>query len=62
MKQYTLTITEQKKTYSMQSGKKVKIEDGAKYSYSGNSKKECLDQAKAKGRTGRKEWEVEEVE
>lgn len=61
MKQYNLIITETKKTVSMQFGKIVKREDGARYSYYGKSKKECLDQAKANGRKGRKEWEVEDI-
>lgn len=56
-----LTITSQIKTVSMQSGKVVSIKDGDRYSYYGNSKKDCINQAKAAGRKGKKEWSNESI-
>ena len=46
----------------MQSGKVVSIKDGDRYAYYGSSKKDCLKQAKAANRKGRKEWSNESID
>lgn len=54
-----LTVTNQIKTVSMQSGKTMKVSDGSSYTYYGSTKKECEKQARDKSRWNgyRKEWE-----
>lgn len=59
MKSYKLTITTERRTVSMQTGKTVKVQDGDRYVYYGATKSEALAKAKAAGRKGKKEWEIE---
>ncbi len=62
MKNYKLTITTERKTISMQTGKTVKVQDGDRYVYYGITKSECLSKAKASGKSGKREWEIKTEE